>query len=56
MGLTTPDREAWSVPLSLSGDRATIRRAACEAALGLIVAAAGRDAEVDDDDGNESGN
>ncbi|AWH92223.1 CinA family protein [Dietzia lutea] len=56
VGLTTPERAAWSVPLSLSGDRAAIRRAACEAALALVVAAAGGDPEVDDDDGNESGN
>ena len=56
VGLTTPDRAAWSVPLSLSGGRSAIRRAACESALALVVAAAGGDTGGDDGDGNESGN
>ncbi|WP_314033982.1 nicotinamide-nucleotide amidohydrolase family protein [Dietzia sp. CH92] len=55
VGLSVPGRPAWSVPLSLPGDRAAIRRAACEAALGLLVTAAGGDRRGDDDAGNESG-
>lgn len=38
IGVTVPGREPWSVPLALTGDRSGIRRAACTAALDLIVA------------------
>lgn len=40
VGLSVPGRDAWSVRLELSGDRGGIRRAACTAALELIIASA----------------
>lgn len=48
VGICAPGVDAWSVRLSLSGGRDAIRRAACAAALDLLVG-------MIDDDGNESG-
>lgn len=49
VGLVLPGGPAWSVPLTLSGDRAAIRDAACSRALQLLLA------DVRPDTGNESG-
>lgn len=49
VGVSTPGREAWSVRMTLAGDRGAIRRAACDAALDLLVGM------VDEEPGNESG-
>lgn len=48
VGISGPGAEATSVRLTLAGDRGAIRRAACSAALKLLVGI------VDDDNGNES--
>lgn len=52
VGLSVAGRDPWSVELLLAGDRGQIRRAACAAALELLVNLA---AGGDDDTGNESG-
>lgn len=55
VGLCVPGREPWSVRLALTGGRSTIRRAACETALGLVADAVAERGKGDDDDGNETG-
>ncbi|MFN3600386.1 MAG: nicotinamide-nucleotide amidohydrolase family protein [Dietzia sp.] len=48
VGICAPGVEPWSSTLSLRGGRDAIRRAACAAALDLLIG-------MVDDDGNESG-